>query len=437
MKKSLFIVLLLILCLVTSSVVYANADIEMEHVALPALDPLNMSKEELAIYEQALAQYDGAIINDRLMTAFKEEFGEKDGFPARYPDNFAGTYLNENGQLVIQVNSDLDIKLLNADYSSYIDIMEIKECDDAFKADRVSDVVVYEQVEYSLNQLNDMMNDVIKTASKDFPVMSGYVDTLNNSIVLEIEQEVYDKADDIDAKIDLYIRTEYPEKEIPLIIQPTRITKLTANHLGGQGYYYHGNNGAATLGFTGWYNGDRSYISCGHNSSFSAGDAARYGSATIGNVTIKQWESNTAGDWSIIRLNSSETISGLIKQNYSGTITGKIKSRTNTPTRNQIVYTFGHTTQTWSSYRVTNVSVSTTNFDSYAYKYYTTRAMTETELLTGTFCAEGDSGGPIVIVTTGGFSALGTLHCSSTVDDIMYFSPMTHLPSNFAVEIGY
>jgi hypothetical protein len=436
MKRRIFTLFLLILCLVTSSVAYANVDLEMEYGALPALDPLKMSEEELEIYKQALAQYDGAIINDRLMTAFKEEFGEKDGFPARYPDDFAGTYLDESGKLVIQISSDNNTKLINSDYSSYIDINKIKEYDDSFKADRFSDVVIYEQVKYSLNQLNVMMNDAITTVSKDFPVMSGYVDTFNNSIVLEIDHEVFDKANDIDTRIAQY-KEEQPEKDIPLKIQPAKARELIANHLGGQGNYIHGDAVSVTLGFTGWYNGYKSYLSCGHNAGFSAGDTAKYGGSIIGYVTTKQWQTNTSGDWSIIGLNSSETISGLIKQNYSGTVTGKIKSRTNTPTLNQIVYTFGNKTQVWSSYKVTDVSLTTYTFDSAANSYYTIKGITDAKLITGTMAASGDSGSPIVIATTGGFSALGIAHAVSTTDSLLSFSPMTHVPSNFVVEIGY
>ncbi len=168
------------------------------------------------------------------MTAFKKKFGEKDGFPTRYPDDFAGTYLDENGQLIIKISSDKNTKLLNTDYSSYIDIKEIKKYNDDFKADRISDEVVYEHVEYSLNQLNYMMNDAINMVREDLPVLGSYVDTLNNRIVLEIEQEVFDKINNVDDKINLYRNAEYPEKEIPLIIQPASVTQLTSNHPGGQ-----------------------------------------------------------------------------------------------------------------------------------------------------------------------------------------------------------
>lgn len=79
-----------------------------------------------------------------------------------------------------------------------------------------------------------MMNDAINMVREDLPVLGSYVDTLNNRIVLEIEQEVFDKINNVDDKINLYRNAEYPEKEIPLIIQPASVTQLTSNHPGGQ-----------------------------------------------------------------------------------------------------------------------------------------------------------------------------------------------------------
>lgn len=437
MKRSIF-TLLFVLCLIMSSAAYANnINTENEPEVVQAFDTLKMSEEELAIYEEALAQYDGAIIYDRLIAAFIKKFGVKDGYPARYPENYAGTYFDKNGKLVIQISSDNNTDQQNEDYSIYIDIEEIKKFDEDFKANSMSDVVVYEHVKYSLNQLEDMMNDITEKLSKeDTPVWSSYVDTFNNNIVLEFEQEVFDSVSNIDSKVKLFIRTEYPEKEIPAIIKPVEIENLAFNHIGGQGYYQHGNyTSGVTLGFTGWYNGVRSYLSCGHDSSFLAGDSASYNFSTIGSVTAKQWKHNEAGDWSIIKLNSGETISGLIKQNYQGTATGKIKSRSNALSVGQIVYTFGHKTAIWSSYRITDINKPITLFDDYVYKYLIIKGLTTTDLVTGALSAKGDSGSPIVLPTTGGFSAVGTL--TSYNPDGISFSPMLHVPSNFAVEIGY
>ena len=70
MKRSIF-TLLFVLCLIMSSAAYANnINTENEPEVVQAFDTLKMSEEELAIYEEALAQYDGAIIYDRLIAAF-------------------------------------------------------------------------------------------------------------------------------------------------------------------------------------------------------------------------------------------------------------------------------------------------------------------------------------------------------------------------------
>ena len=222
--KRKYIYLLIVLCLVMTYIIYTNVDTDKEDGAVQKLNSLKMTEEESTVYGKALAQYDGVIINDRLMTAFKKKYGVKDGKTERYPDNFAGTYINDNGKLVIQISSDIDTKLLNEEYSSYVDIKNIKNNDESFKANKLSDVVVYEKAEYSLNQLHEMMDNAVNILNEHFTVMGNYIDTLNNIIVLEIEQEEFDKIENIDDIIDKYF-----EKDAPLIIKPGEIKELDSN----------------------------------------------------------------------------------------------------------------------------------------------------------------------------------------------------------------
>ncbi len=223
MKKK-YIYLLIVLCLVMTYIIYAYVDTDKESVTMPEHDPLKMTEEEKTVYGKALAQYEGAIINDRLITYFKKEYGERDGHPSSYPYNFAGTYLNDDGKLVIQISGNIDTELLNEEYSSYVNVKSIKDNDESFKADMLSDVVVYEKAKYSLIVLNYMKDDVAKILSKHFTVIGSYIDTFNNIIVLEIEREEFDKLNDIDAIIGEYFR-----KDFPLIIQFAEITELDSN----------------------------------------------------------------------------------------------------------------------------------------------------------------------------------------------------------------
>lgn len=214
--KRKYVFLLITLFLAMTYIIYINVGIDKEGGSVP--------EEEKTTYGKSLTQYEGAIINDRLITYFKKEFGEKDGYPSSYPYNFAGTYLDNDGKIVIQISGDIDTELLNEEYSNYVNIKSIKNNDESFNADKFSDVVVYEKAKYSLNQLNYMKDDVTKILSKHFTVIGNYIDTFYNRIILEIEQEEYYKIDNIEDII-----YEYFDKEFPLIIKPIEITELDSN----------------------------------------------------------------------------------------------------------------------------------------------------------------------------------------------------------------
>ncbi len=216
--KRKYIYLLIAMCLVMTYIIYTNVYANNEVGAV--------SEEKEGTYGSSLAQYEAAIIYDKLIEAFIKEFGKNDGYPAGYPHNYAGTYIDDYGKLVIQISGNIDIKLLNEEYSSYVNVNNIKINDEYFKADKLSDVVVYEKVKYSLNKLNYMKDDAINILSKHFTVIGSYIDTFNNRIVLEIEKEEFNSYDNIDDIIGEYFR-----KDFPLIVRPAEIMELLRNQM--------------------------------------------------------------------------------------------------------------------------------------------------------------------------------------------------------------
>jgi hypothetical protein len=440
MKRRIVFLLSLILCL--SFPIYSIA-MGSEHVlntidnTATAFDTLKMTNEELEIYKKAQDQYDAVIFYDKLVSAFMDKYGEIDGQPARYPDNYAGAYISDRGKLVVQITKINDHKISGTDsikdYLGYVDIPAIKEKDTEFKAESIEELIEFEQVDYSLNELNGMLANSVDNVSKKFPVTGYYVDTRNNTINLSIEASSYEKAN---TSIDTYKSSKLTaDKEIPLVFEVGEVTEPAAYHIGGQGYYYHGSDGGRTLGFAGWYNGQRAYLSCGHSSKFKVGDTAKYGSTTVGTIADKQWSNNGNGDWSIAYLNSGETMGGLIKQNSSGTIVGKIKARVNSVAIGTIVYRFGNASQGWSSLEVKGINITMPWTDVGTNTTYNIKSQVKCELKTGPAVISGDSGGPYVIANGSDYSAVGTTTGANS--GFMYFSPMSCVPSNFAVEIGY
>jgi hypothetical protein len=401
-------------------------------------DVNKLTLEELEIYQKAIAQYDAVVFYDKMISSFIDKNGEKDGQPAYYPENYAGAYINDDGKLIILVTAPNDSKKSRSDrleyYSGYVNLQEIKKMDTGFKAEKIEEVIDFEEVVYSLNELNDLLVSTVDDVSREFAITGYYVNTFNNRITINIESASYEKAT---ASIDKYRNPRLAtNKDVPLSFEIGVVTDPSAYHTGGQGYYYHGSDGGRTLGFTGWYNGQRAYLSCGHSSTSKVGNTAKYGSTTVGTVADKQWSNNGNGDWSIVYLNSSETMGGLIKQNYSGSVYGKIKKRVNSVTKGTIVYHFGHTTQTWSSYEVIDTLPSFKWNDTGTGTVYTILNQVKCVLKTGSLAGSGDSGGPYVTANGNNeYSAVGT-HTGEN-SGYAYFSPMSCVPSNFAVEIGY
>lgn len=255
MKRRVTFLLSLILCLSFSIYSIATGS---EHVlntidnTATVFDTLKMTNEELEIYKKAQAQYDAVIFYDKLISAFMDKYGEKDGQPARYPDNYAGAYISDSGTLVVQITKTNDHKISGTDsikdYLVYVDILAIKEKDAEFKAESIEEIIEFEQVAYSLNELNDMLVNSVDNVSKEFPVTGYYVDTRNNTINISIEISSYEKAI---ASIDTYKSSKLTaDKEIPLVFEVGEVTEPDAYHMGGQGYYYHGSDGGRTLGWS-------------------------------------------------------------------------------------------------------------------------------------------------------------------------------------------
>jgi Trypsin. len=425
MKKGLIALLSIVLLISAMFSLMASAHNPNES----GLNTQFMTEEELVIYERSLRQYDAVIYYDEMISTFFDEYGEKSGQPACYPERYAGAYINDEGKLVIQIAIDLESELLTFDdlyneYAMYVDLEAIKETDEVFEAGNINDLVVFEQVEYSLNDLNLILERAVSEIGERYPTIGYYVDTLNNTVAIEFTSAVYEEA--------------IVDEKAPLVFCVSETYETTASHIGGQGYYTVGGYNYS-LGFTGYYlvnsnnQNQLSYLTCGHNSSYSVGDNIVYNGNVVGTVGLKQWSNNGTGDWAVVYLNSSQTISGLIKKDSSGT-TGKIKARVQTVPVNTIVYRFGNATQSWQSLEVTVVNCTESISDSPTNTTYTIKSLVKCKRITGTNAQGGDSGGPIVIVNGSNYSAVGVL--SAQLGDAHLYNPMTNVPGNFSVAIG-
>lgn len=161
------------------------------------------------------------------------------------PDDYAGEYINDDQQLVIQLTTD--------DYSEYQKILSDYSC------------VVYNTVKYSCNELSQLVNesriDLIDEIDENCYVISG-VDVVNNSAFLNIGVESLNEntqtycINNADTPLSVnYVETSFDlENDCELLDESDSLllTSSTASLIGGQeiknaNYYY-------TLGICGTYN---------------------------------------------------------------------------------------------------------------------------------------------------------------------------------------
>ena len=109
-----------------------------------------------------------------------------------YPDEYAGEYIDDNGMLVIQL-------------AEYDETLEEKY----FAMTGYSDVVRFEYVEYSYNELNEVYQEARRLYA-DYDIVKSYIDTYNNQIALFVTAVDYNSllSDEFIQLNDEYIRIE-------------------------------------------------------------------------------------------------------------------------------------------------------------------------------------------------------------------------------------
>ena len=406
MKKLVAALLALVIILLIPASSLAAQPVEPR--VFPLADKSSLTHEELALHEKMYNQYNAVMLYNSLVTAFVERYGEMGGYPAAYPDSYAGAYLDDNGKLIIQVKA-LDEYLeskeaYNREYSAYIDINSLKDNDADFTSSSFDDVVEFAAAAYSLNELSEIMQLVTDSISEHYPIMRAYIDSLNNSVVVEIsplefERVVYNQTDALtDALTESRLLSG---NDIPVLFKIGEEITTHANHIGGQGYYFMGSGGGCTLGFTGWYNGSRIFVTCGHAVGTGGNYPKTYYQSVstaneVGNVQSYQYKSGQAGDWAIVQLKSGETAPSKVLTN-SGS--ADVSGRVNYVPVNTYLYTYGWSTKDFSFYQVSNLNVSGAD---------STTGMTQCVKIYGVNKTGGDSGGPYVISSgSGAYSAVG------------------------------
>ena len=300
-------------------------------------------------------QRDACLAHEKLFDSFEWEE------TYIYPEDFAGDYIEYN-ILYIQVTNEQAV-------SHYKELLKDYE-----------EVIEFEIVENSYEDLYNETEAFAKELSRDYGVVSYTVDVKENKGLVNVIASDYEAVMNDTGVMSAYTNRK---SESNLLIEAVdNYVVRTASLVGGTPL----SNGISsmTLGGSGLYGNATAFITCGHG--LSAGDRVNCGGTQIGKVAINQFANNQYGDFSIITAASSYTPTSDVFTS-SGNITHYGGYLTD-PAVGTYLYSYG--AESGQCYGV----VTERNVTSIDIDYgFAIKGLTEMDILSGSVVG-GDSGGP-------------------------------------------
>lgn len=245
-----------------------------------------------------------------------------------YPDNYGGTYINENDELVIQlVRNEKNINSLKYNSSSG----EIS----------LDDSVIKEYVEHSYNDLNDI-NDLItkyflKNGVKNTNFVANYVDVFSNKVIVELKNISLEEQEKFKNEV---IDSDLIEFKLGERISTTATYKAGSRYTYDAAFEKDGKtinkmNSSCSVGARAKRNGAVGYITAGHCFGYMDYTVT---SSKINNGTYVTRSYSSSMDAAFVKLSSGNSLSNDLNdmgyqasfinttgQNYfiSGTMVGK------------------------------------------------------------------------------------------------------------------
>lgn len=373
----------------------------------------------IAEYEaKAAIQYEAK----QAYAALSDTFGVTEDGATIYPDDYAGAWIDGEKLYVALTSLDAGVTI------EYDEILNGFDC------------VVYEEAEYSLNELQEIQDSVFEELSENYEVTAYYTEVDTNKIIIEVasdlvavENEITDVMNAPQALIADLDNVASISADLFVIKQGER-TETQANIIGGMKINRGSASGSSySIGVCGTIkNGSNTYdgiITAGHGMAISGTQQTIYrASSEFGKTNLLMYKENGNGDWAAVRKTSSDTLSNLIYGSSSA------YTRNITATKDDLVkgtyvmkygYNGGYCTGTVEAQ---DVSVNNGTF--------TIKGLTKCSLDSGSSLG-GDSGGPYYTQNTGNsYNFVGVHHGISGSGDStkIYFTPYIRFKTYFTVK---
>ena len=378
MKKIRFVILLI---LVIPILYLSKNSIKTKKNETIAYNSVEMQQFVDSLKEEYGESYETIISKNEKATQ-KAELLEKsfvfENEKTIYPDNFGGSYVNENNELVVQIVNNLKAKKLK--YNS------------AKKEITLDNDIIKEVVNYSYNDLTEVNDAIINYFSNhraDEYFVGNYVDVKNNIVVVELKEINNDYINKFKREVINSNMIEFKVGE--------RATTASSSKAGGNFTYETTftkgsatitRSGSCSIGARAKRNGVSGYITAGH----CFGDMGYNTSTTLTTTSIGTFVTrsySSSMDAAFIKLNSGNTVTNNL--NDSGYQAKFIN------TTGQNYYTVGTTVaKDGAASKYSNGTIHTLN-----YSITDSSGVYHTNIVRANLSsANGDSGGPVFTVNT-------------------------------------
>lgn len=328
----------------------------------------------------------------KIQTTLNNYYNIKDVYNDEYPTYFGGMYVSDDAsKLIIQiVQKNIPIQT-SEEFSIYNTITNLDES------------IQIEYVTYSFNELNEINNSVSEYITTDKihdNLIGGYVDIMNNKVVVEMKDTSIKKQENFKSKLSIsrkkmnmsaieYVEAEQPKTHAKTIKSGGEIygRQIDSTHVA-----------VCSMGFRTKYNNQYGYVTAGHclrNASY----------VQSGTVLYSNFTNNGYYDYGFVATNSQYTTSNKLEFPSGNIKTLAVVYYCPTIVSNMAVAKSGIKTK-YTSGKVTGINQTVT------FKEDSGNIVIKGLVKTNVKSDEGDSGAPVFVPRTdseGGSIPLGVL----------------------------
>lgn len=407
MKQKKIISVLVIICMLSAFLfipwqVEAAQKLVLDHIVNDVQG--EEEQEGIVLWKQKMQMQEEAT---QAYSELRSLFGISELGMDIFPDDYAGAWI-EDDLLIVGLTSFESIE-------KYNDVLDGFDC------------VQYVEMQYSLNELYEIRDNMYEQIKDDIEISCFYVHVASNNIVYEVLEPVEMAEQKIGNKLAALRSSATANSDANFVMENNLFVIVEGNEVINQTDVYGGlkfkdGGGYASVGICGTIHSKEGndypgFITCGHGATVTGEDANVYIDDDIyGRTFLTMYYDNCYGDWVAVRKTSNSftqtnKIYGI--SDYLCKITGT-KDEVAPGT---IVMKYGYK----GKYCTGTVKENDITIKNNGIKI---TGMTSVSLISGV-SKSGDSGGPYYISDgMGNYNFLGVHHGICTTDsEILYFTP--------------